>query len=126
MSKFKTLKEISLKDLRMLLKQADYSNYLALGDVVNYKRLDAHSADGLLRKIAEAGYLIFEPKPLYPDAAWTLTGKATQLVVDKLKPPIERAEVDDILSELLKRVALFNGSYATSTHSIGFIFYSLR
>ena len=94
----------------MLLKQADYSNHLALGDVINYKRLDARSADGLLRKIAEAGYLIFEPKPLHPDAAWTLTGKATQLVVDKLKPPIERAEVDDILTKLLKRVALFNES----------------
>ena len=94
----------------MLLKQADYSDHLALGDVINYKRLDARSADGLLRKIAEAGYLIFEPKPLYPDAAWTLTGEATQLVVDKLKPSIERAEVDDILTELLKRVALFNES----------------
>ena len=53
MSKFKTLKEISVKDLKMLLKKADYSNDLALGDVVNYKRLDAHSADGLLRKIAD-------------------------------------------------------------------------
>ena len=30
--------------------------------------------------------------------------------MDKLKPPIERAEVDDILTELLKRVVLFNGS----------------
>ena len=110
MSKFKTLKEISLKDLRMLLKQADYSKHLALGDVIDYKRLDASSADELLRKIAEAGYLIFEPKPLYQGAAWTLTDKATQLVVDKLKPPIERAEVDDILNELLKRVALFNES----------------
>ncbi len=58
MSKFKTLKEISLKDLRMLLKQADYSKHLALGDVIDYKRLDASSADELLRKIAEAGYLI--------------------------------------------------------------------
>lgn len=94
----------------MLLKQADYSKHLALGDVIDYKRLDASSADELLRKIAEAGYLIFEPKPLYKGATWTLTDKATQLVVDKLKPPIERAEVDDILTELLKRVALLNES----------------
>jgi len=42
----------------MLLKQADYSKHLALGDVIDYKRLDASSADELLRKIAEAGYLI--------------------------------------------------------------------
>ena len=94
----------------MLLKKADSSDCLALSDVINYTRLDAPSADGLLRKIAEAGYLIFEPKPLHPEAAWTSTGKARQLVVDKLKPPIERTEVDDILTELLKRVALFNES----------------
>ena len=99
--------DVPLETAQLILRAAVRGNSVGLEEAIRVLDCDAHHADHVLRKMAEAGYL--EPADVFDGLFfWVLTPNGNRLAHESKRNRIGRDRVQAIISELVIRARTIN------------------